>query len=335
MLSRSILILFVLLMSCGPSREHPIIIPAGFPDPLIPERNPISVEGVELGRMLFYEPLLSSNGTTCASCHVQSLAFTDGKAVSNGDMQAGFSGRNSPTLANLAFMKHYFWDGGSRDLESQAFAPLMHSNEMDMDLGIMVERLNSHKTYPGLFKKVFREDSITSSLVVRALAQFQRSLISAQSKYDLSFEGGYELSSDEDKGRKIFNEHCAACHTPPLFTDNSFHNNGLDTAFSEIAEDLSQGRYRVTLKKEDLGKFRTPTLRNIEVTAPYMHDGRFSNLDEVLQHYNEGIRISTTLDTMLMEPMALTKKEMQDLKLFLLTLTDENFLQNPDYSNPF
>jgi cytochrome c peroxidase len=218
-----------LLCSCQSEDPYDLNLPDHFPEYYsIPERNPLSKRGVELGRMLFYDPILSSDGkTSCNSCHRQDLAFTDGETVSSNGVSGKKAVRNSPTLANVLFQEYFFWDGGVHDLESQVFAPLMHDDEMGSDLQGLIDRLNSHDIYPALFKTVFGSDSITSASVARALAQFQRVLISGNSRYDQFVSSGDEtlFNETERRGLTLFKEHCSSCHTPPLFTDGSFHNN--------------------------------------------------------------------------------------------------------------
>ena len=311
-------------------------MPNGFPEIHTPKRNPLSREGIDLGKMLFYDPMLSSNGrVSCASCHLQQLAFTDGQPLSQNGVSGKPGRRNTPTLTNLVFQEFFFWDGGAQNLESQSFAPLMHADEMDINLTALCKRLSEHPIYSQKFKLVFQKDSITSSQIVRALAQFQRTLISSNSHYDQVMKGDLEFTEGEARGLNIFQLHCKSCHPPPLFTDNDFHNNGLDSIFSSEHEGIGKGRYRITLNKKDMGKFKTPTLRNISKTSPYMHDGRFTSLHEVLKHYQSGIIPSETLDSLLMVNPLLSDSEIVELGAFLETLTDTEFLENPSYSSPF
>jgi cytochrome c peroxidase len=307
----------------------------------MPANNPSTLEGIELGRLLFYDPSLSANGqVSCATCHQQDKAFSDGQALT----KAGVSGkallRHAPSLANLAWMDNLFWDGGIRNLESVSFGPLTHPDEMGQDLKKLVAQLQSHKQYPEQFKKAFGTDSITSPLVLRALAQFQRTLISADSRYDryVRQEPGGQLTSLELEGMTLFRANCASCHATDFFTDNDFHNNGLDDTFPEENEQLAYGRGRITRSAQDIGKFKTPTLRNIALTAPYMHDGRLNTLEEVLAHYTAGVKRSPTLDPQLQQAgnlgIPLTSEEQDKIILFLHTLTDNTFIQNKAFANP-
>jgi cytochrome c peroxidase len=312
---------------------------ASFASPIpSPERNPITPAGVALGRALFYDPVLSSNGqVSCATCHEQRLAFSDGEALGT----AGVSGRpllrHSPALINLAWMDGYFWDGGGFDLESQAFGPLGHPDEMNLTLAELVQKLSDTDDYPALFEAAF-DDGITLPNVVRALAQFERTLISDRAKYDAWRRGDAQLTAAEAAGFEVFDLHCSGCHAPPFFTDQRYRNNGLDTEFSEDHEQLAWARARITLDPADIGKHKVPTLRNVAVTAPYMHDGRFATIDDVLNHYRFGVLDSPTLDPALATDgllgIALTETEVDDLAAFLSTLTDPHFLTRADLGPP-
>lgn len=253
---------------------------------------------VELGKALFFDKKLSSNEkVACVTCHQPQKAFTDGQSLGN----LGVSGkpllRNSPTLINVKFIPELFWDGGAKNLESQAVAPLTHPDEMNQDLRKLVLKLSQNQKYSQQFKQVFQTDSLTTSLILKALAAYQRTITPQKTKFDawfyetdslLGFPNPHkqQLSSLELRGYNLFLLHCNSCHTLPLFTNNDFHHNGLDSVFTnESHEKVKLGRFRITHNKADIGKFKTPTLRNITLTAPYMHDGRFATLDEVLQHY--------------------------------------------------
>ncbi|WP_157637700.1 cytochrome-c peroxidase [Flexithrix dorotheae] len=308
-----------------------------------PERNPFSKEGIELGRMLFYDPILSSNNqVSCATCHKQELAFSDGMSLSTLGVSGEKLQRHTPALINLAWNNGLFWDGGAKDLESLAFAPLTHPDEMNQDITELVEELKQIPDYKERFKKVFGKDTIQSALIVRALAQFQRSLVSFDSKYDRylkSGEAGF-LNALELEGMQLVEEKCGGCHSGVNFTDLGFHNNGLDAEFPAAPEHVGKGRNRVTLNPEELGAFKTPTLRNIILTAPYMHDGRFKSIDEVLDHYAQNMVNSPTLDTLLTGQndkigIPISENEKQAIVAFLHTLTDLSFIQNQAFSNPF
>ena len=333
----AVLFLVAVSFSCrSPESPTPVQLeyPEYFPAPVdIPSRNPLTLEGIELGRKLFFDPALSASGkVSCASCHVQSLSFADGQALSSVGVGAKSLQRNSPALINLAWMNHLFWDGGVKNLESVPFAALTNPNEMAGDLKEISNYLNENSAYRNAFEIAFGIDSISSAYVARALAQFQRTLISADAKYDRVQMGQESFSMDEIEGEKIFRTKCASCHIPPLFTDNQFHNNGPDSIFPLENENVRAGRYRVTLDSADIGKFKTPTLRNLKFTFPYMHDGRFATLDEVLAHYQTGILHSTTLDEDLRN-LKLSDDEVRSLGAFLKTLNDKEFVNNPIHSN--
>lgn len=302
----------MLLWACKKENVSPLVqIPEHFPQlPSTPD-NPLTAQGITLGRLLFYDKRLSGNNQlSCASCHRQELAFTDGVALSN--ISGKQLHRSAPALINLAWMNNgLFWDGGATNLESQAFGPLTSEDEMHQNLAELEVELKAVPTYVQLFRSVFN-DEIRSVYVVKALAQFQRTLISGASDYDKGI-----LNTQQQKGLLLFNKHCSDCHSGPLFTDNSYHNNGIDTVFSDAFEGIYQGRFRVSYDPADIGKFKTPTLRNVALTAPYMHDGRFKDLETVLKHYGKD---------------KLNDEEQKDIISFLHTLTDYSFINNKNFS---
>ena len=315
--------------SCNYFSTTPYIleIPYGFPNMNIPLNNPMTIEGVELGEKLFKDPILSANNTqACISCHQISSSFSDPNQFSIGiDNIAGE--RNASALINLGWNTSFNWDGSSTSLEEQAFEPVINPIEMHNTWENVEITLNDHNEYPLLFKNAFNIDYIDSNHVVMALAQFERTLISTNSKFDRFLKGEEQLTSSELNGYAIFNSEkgdCFHCHGTQMFMDNSFHNNGLD-----IEPFLDLGRAIVTGSINDNGKFKTPTLRNIEFSAPYMHDGRFSSLEEVIEHYNSGGNYSLTVDPLMKKigvGLQLTNQEKQDLIAFLKTLSDDNFI---------
>jgi len=260
---------------------YEITIPEGFPNMTIPENNPITVEGVILGEKLFNDPILSANNNqACINCHQKAFSFSDPNQFSTGvDNIKGT--RNASALINLGWNKKFNWDGSVSSLEEQAFEPVTNPIEMHNTWENVANKLNSHEEYPNLFKAAFNIEYIDSTYVVMAIAQFERTLISVNSKFDKYLRGEAQLTPSEFNGYAIFNSEkgdCFHCHGSQMFMDNSFHNNGLD---NEPFTD--QGLGRVTGNASDNGKFKTPSLRNIEFSAPYMHDGRFSSLDEVIK----------------------------------------------------
>jgi cytochrome c peroxidase len=306
-------------------------VPDHFTKPIdSPKRNPLTKQGIDLGENLFFDTNLSSNGkVSCASCHIPELAFSDGQRLSSAGASHELLKRNSPALINLAWMNNFFWDGGVKNLESLPFAALTNPNEMGANLKDIVDYLNQQDDYKKQFKNAFVIDTISSAYVARALAQFQRTLVSANSKYDQVQKGKTSFSQEELAGEKIFTQKCSSCHAPPLFTDNVFHNNGIDLIFPSANEDVRAGRYRITLDSADLGKFKTPTLRNLKYTSPYMHDGRFSTLREVLIHYQKGIKNSLTVDQGLLSS-SLEERDIKLILTFLSTLNDNDFVENYD-----
>lgn len=338
----AVLLLALALNACdkpsfAPKKEpYRFQVPAHFPEPVFDTENPASQAGVQLGRMLFYDTRLSANNqVSCASCHDPKLAFSDGVKLSNAGVSATALLRHSPALFNLAWANSgLFWDGGATNLESQAFAPLTAHDEMAQDLDQLIRELNAVPGYISGFQQAFTEP-VSEQNVAKALAQFQRSLVSANSKYDryrLNVNGA-SLTADELKGQVLVRQKCQRCHAGELFTDQSFHNNGIDADFSNLEhEGIFQGRYRITYQPADLGKFKTPSLRNLAFTAPYMHDGRFATLAEVIQHYANGIKGSATLSTQILkEGFGFSEQEKKQIIAFLNTLNDYSFIENPDF----
>ena len=315
--------------SCIYFSSTPYIIetPYGFPDMHIPSDNPMSVEGVFLGEKLFKDPILSADNTqACINCHQQNFSFSDPNQLSTGIDNIQGS-RNASALINIGWNTSLNWDGSSLTLEEQAFEPVTNPIEMHNNWNNVESVLNSHADYPTLFKEAFNIDYIDSNHVVKAIAQFERTLISANSKLDRYLNNEEQLTISELNGYAIFNTEkgdCFHCHASQLFMDNQFHNNGLD-----IEPFLDLGRAKVTSNALDNGKFKTPTLRNIEMTAPYMHDGRFATLEEVVEHYDSGGKYSTTIDPLMKKlgiGLQLTNQEKIDLVAYLKTLTDHEFI---------
>jgi len=309
--------------------------PDGFPTPTLPANNVMTVEGVELGKKLFFDPILSGNNAmTCASCHFQEFAFTDTARYSAGITGAlGF--RNSMTLFNLAWAPQFFWDGGASDLESQVLGPITSDIEMHRSMVSLVSDLNADAGYRSAFKKAFGVETIESMHVMKALAQFMRTMVSADSRYDRYLKGEASLNDQEILGMQLYSNPqkgaCASCHVlGGLFTDFGYRNTGLDLNYSDL------GRGRITLQESDMGKFKTPSLRNIALTAPYMHDGRFTTLEQCVQHYNSGFQAHPNLDPVLaaLPQNRLSTGEMQAIVAFLGTLTDTTFIHNSKYQAP-
>lgn len=316
-------------------------VPENFPDYFLTEDNRLSHEGITLGRRLFYDPQLSrNNNISCASCHLQENAFSDPRAKSIGT-HGGETGFHSMPLFNIAWMDQFFWNGRAPSREEQALQPVINPVEMDMTWDEVVARLQDHEDYPQLFMDAFQTSEITSDLVTKALVQFEMTIVSANSPYDRYVRGDTSaLTALEKEGLAVFSSFergdCIHCHqlANPQLADNDFHNNGLDSD-----ADLKPGLYEVTGNEADFGKFKTPSLRNLAFTAPYMHDGRFETLEEVVEFYSTGIHFNRTVDP-LMEfafqgGVQLDTADSRALVAFLLSMTDSTLIHNPSLSDPF
>jgi cytochrome c peroxidase len=310
----------------------PFVVPGGFPPPVYRFRdNPRTKEGFALGRKLFYDGKLSRDGNfPCSSCHQQFAAFATYEHRLSHGFNNQFSFRNAPGLFNLAWEKELQWDGGINHIELQPLAPLLDPHEMAEDLTHIIVKLKRDRDYPGLFNRAFGSPVINSQRILKALAQFTASLVSADAKYDRVKRGEAHFSQYEQTGYEIFRQKCARCHQEPLFTDFSYRNTGMET--DSTLNDF--GRMRITGRREDSLKFRVPSLRNVFLTFPYGHDGRFSTISEVLQHYNSGIIQSATLDSSLRKGIPISENERFYLISFLGTLTDSSLIRNPLYSDP-
>ena len=307
-------------------------VPKGWPKPNYDfKNNPSTEEGFQLGRNLFYDPILSRDNTiSCASCHLQQTGFTHvDHDLSHGIMDR-IGIRNAGTLMNLAWSKNFMWDGGVNHLDVQAIAPITSEVEMDETMENVVKKLQKTEKYPKLFKEAFGTDKVTGQHLLKAISQFIVMLKTSNSKYDKVMREEEKFTEMEQKGYNLFKIHCASCHKEPLFTNDSFENNGLplDSTLNDL------GRLKITQKSKDKQKFKVPTLRNIQFTFPYMHDGRFKTLNEVIKHYNLGIIKSETLSKELYKPMNLTANERTELITFLKTLTDNEFLFNKRFGFP-
>lgn len=297
------------------------------------DQKPLINTKVELGRHLFYDPLLSIDNTvSCASCHSSYTAFTHvDHAVSHG-VGDSVGTRNSPVLINLAWNNFFMWDGSINHIENQVLGPIHNPVEMGDDIVNVVSKLQATKKYKTLFNMAFGDTLITGQNVLIAIAQFELTLISSNSKYDkiLRKEKGIVFSDQEQKGYYLFKSNCASCHKEPLFTSGEFENNGLplDPKYKDL------GRLGVSGNPEDSLKFKVPTLRNIEFSFPYMHDGRFKTLFDVMDHYTSNLKSSSSLPSRLNGGLKLTHENKIDLISFLLTLTDTDFLFNPQFAFP-
>jgi cytochrome c peroxidase len=346
---------FVILISAWTYYADPIatgpyqfVYPANFGNRInTPDDNPTTKQGVNLGRYLFYETRLSANNTlSCGSCHHQDKAFTDGKAFSEG-VDHVLTSRNSMSLTNLLWARKFFWDGRAASLEEQASVPLTNPHEMGQALAVSAQKLSRTQQYPALFKQVYGDTAITGDRIVKAIAQFERTLISANSYYDQYLRHAYQPTEQELRGMALFNQfpqpekgirgaNCAHCHGGVKNYMELFHNNGLDA----VPKDA--GIETLTGLPGDRGRFKVPTLRNIALTAPYMHDGRFKTLEDVVDHYSDHVEESPSLSTFLRgesnetdgKTLKLTASEKKDIIAFLNMLTDKDFVTNPEFSDP-
>lgn len=308
-------------------------VPANWPKPEYDfTRNPLSEEGIALGRQLFYDPILSADSTiSCANCHLSYTAFTHvDHALSHG-IHDSTGTRNSMTLVNLAWSTSFMWDGAVNHLDMQALAPISHPAEMGESAAGVVAKLQRSASYRERFLAAFGKP-VSGETLLKALAQFELTLISDSSKYDrvMRHKDGEAFTDQEQNGYALFQAHCNSCHREPLFTTGAFANNGLpiDTFL------VDKGRMRVTSDPSDSLKFKIPSLRNVEFSGPYMHDGRFKKLAHVVAHYSNGIRHGPTLAPELEAKIDLSPEDKVDLVAFLLTLTDKKFLFNPDLAFP-
>lgn len=324
-------------------------VPYFFSEPDIPDNNPLTEEGIQLGRFLFWEKKLSRNNTvSCGSCHFPSTSFTDNDQFSSG-LNGELTDRNSMVLVNMAWNNKFFWDGRAPTLEAQIFQPIRNPIEMGFTWPEAEDRIGSDPEYQDMFTAAFGTPCVDSIRISKAIAQFVRTMVSARSRFDRSYRyGELVLTPSEQRGLELFRAEggdpniypggqnggdCFHCHGGGLvqFTDFQFHNNGLDTTFSDL------GRGGVTGNWYDEGLFKTPTLRNVALSAPYMHDGRFQTLHEVVEHYNSGGHASATLDPLIKFQgvgLGLSPQDVDDLVHFLEALTDTSFANNPNFQDP-
>ncbi len=358
---KKILVLLILafaFFACG--EKDPVEIPATydptpytlslgtFPEPDLPADNKLTQAGVQLGRMLFYERKLSKDGSqACADCHKQADAFSDIRRFSIG-VEKLLGNRQAMPVMNLAWHQNgLFWDGRAPHVRDQSLGPIQNPVEMNETLPSVVAKLQADKRYTDQFIRAFGDENVTSLRMSLAMEQFMFTMVSNNARYDQYQRGEVTLSDAEERGRKLFfsefdpfgserGTECFHCHATFNFTNDQFMNNGLDSDASMTDE----GRKVVTNDPTDRGKFKVPSLRNIALTAPYMHDGRFATLEEVIDHYNTGVKASSTVDELLqynIQPggLQMTAQDKTDLIAFLKTLTDETFRTNPAYKSPF
>lgn len=330
------LLFFMMHLSCKKNaNDHEnaafqFLVPDYFPELVFPEDNPYSYESWLLGKHLFYDVRLSrNNDLSCASCHNQGLGFADNKPFSFGD-NAALGTTNAPTLTNVGYNPYFLFAGGVPSLEMQILVPIQEHNEFNTNILEIIDKLSDDVFYQKLAHLAYRRN-MDAFVLTRAIANFQRTLVSANSRYDQHFnQNRPNLTESELRGYDLFfsdRTNCFSCHGGFNFTTYAFENNG------RYAEYGNMGRMLITHNLEDLAKFKIPTLRNIEKTAPYMHDGSLNSLEEVIEHYNAGGSNHPSKNA-LIRPLGLSAQEKEDLRRFLLTLTDDKFLTNKFFSNP-
>lgn len=300
-----------------------LVYPSYFPEPVYTfATNQLTQEKINLGRMLFYDPILSKDQTvSCADCHSPYNAFAHTDHDLSHGIHDSIGMRNAPALFNLAWQNKFMWDGAIHNLDMQALAPLNHPAEMDEDIANVVQKLNESNPYKKAFFSAWGDSVVTGEHFLKAISQFQLTLVSATAKYDAVKSGTTNFTEQEQSGYSIFKNNCNSCHKEPLFSTYGYADNGLaiDTTLKDF------GRYRVTKKDEDKLKFKIPSLRNLSYTYPYMHDGRFNKLHEVLNHYTH-LKPGDSPEIALRTALPLSSKDKTDIIAFLLTLDDKQFV---------
>jgi cytochrome c peroxidase len=336
---KSFYIIFILFLVISCQKDQPTISavdtftfdqPSHFPKPVYQyTNNKLTKAGFELGRFLFYDPILSVDSSiSCSSCHAQAHGFADHNIPLSKGVHGKFGTRNAPALMNLAWSPTFMWDGGVNHLEVQPLVPLTSEHEMGENMANIILKLNRNEFYKKKFKEAFNVAEITDQKLLHAVAQFTSMLVSANSKYDQVKLGKATFTEKEQRGYQLFKSYCNSCHTEPLFTDYSYRNSGLEANIIDI------GVEKVSQDPSDRGKFKVPSLRNVEFTYPYMHDGRFANLREVVKFKTNGIQVSQTTDPLIKNGFPLTSADQSDLVDFLKTLSDFSYISNTKYAEP-
>ncbi|WP_304038875.1 cytochrome-c peroxidase [Mesonia mobilis] len=292
------------------------------------EANPPTEKGFELGKKLFYDGKLSSDGVvSCGFCHIQDFSFTHHTHIVSHGVNGALGTRNAQPLQNMIFMNEFTWDGAAESLDAQPIIPITAEVEMNESFSNIIDKLQADEEYPQLFAEAFENGEVNTDNMLKAISQFLVMMVSADSKYDKILKNeGSQFTAEEEAGKVLFDQKCATCHAGVLFTDQSYRNNGLpiDPEYDD------EGRSRVTGLQADKYKFKVPSLRNIQITYPYMHDGRFQTLAQVLDHYDSGMVVTENLDPVFQQNenlgISLTEDEKQKIIAFLETLTDDNFL---------
>ncbi|MFN2261112.1 MAG: cytochrome-c peroxidase [Psychroflexus sp.] len=339
-------VLFMLFVACGSDdstyenieEENKALDfpqPDFFPTPTYDlDENPPTEKGFELGKKLFYDGRLSSTGViSCGFCHIQEFSFTHHTHIVSHGVNGALGTRNAQPLMNLAYMEDFSWDGSAAHLDAFPIIPITTDVEMNESVGNVIEKLKADEDYQSLFAAAFVNENIDANNMFKALSQFLVMMVSADTKYDKVMQGNAVFTEDQAAGKAVFEAKCTSCHSGVLFTDQTYRNNGLpiDPQYNDI------GRERVTGEIEDRYKFKVPTLRNIALTYPYMHDGRFQTLSEVLNHYDSGIEETENLDPVFYTNnnaigIPLSDTEKAQLLAFLQTLTDDNFILDQRFS---
>lgn len=302
------------------SLEYPAYFPATVYDF---SKNPLAEPKIELGRALFFDPILSKDSTiSCASCHSPFNAFAHTDHDLSHGIHDSIGTRNAPALFNLAWQNSFMWDGAINHLDVQSLAPISHPAEMGESIENVVQKLQHKAIYPSLFQAAFGDSIVTGEFVLKALAQFQLTLVSSNAKYDLVKIGEAVFTEQEQKGYEIFKKNCNSCHTEPLFSTYKFAHNGLpiDTTLNDF------GKGAITKQAKDSLLFKIPSLRNLSYSYPYMHDGRFRKLRQVIQHYTSGVELRDMASNSFQNTISLSSNEKTDLIAFLLTLDDKSFV---------
>lgn len=332
----SILLCFIIIgagfIAVSKPKKLKFIVPKGWPKPVYDfKSNPLTQEGFELGRKIFYDERLSKDSSiSCASCHQQFAAFTSYDHNFSHGVSNTLTTRNAPSLQNLAWQKDFMTDGSINHLDLQPLAPMTAPNEMGETIEGIINKLKRDTAYKRMFKNAFGDETINTQRMTKVISQFVLMMVSSDSKYDKVMRGQDSFNLPQRLGYEIFNKKCVGCHVPPFFTDQSFRNNGmqLDKTLNDF------GRMKITNDKNDSLKFRVPSLRNVAVTAPYGHDGRFFSLSNVFEHYRKNMSVGPTTDSLLKKKLPLSNFEIGQLTAFLYTLTDTSFLKNPMFAPP-
>lgn len=317
------LFLICFFFSFDTDKNFYLSVPVGFPKPEIPVENKLSKAKIDLGKKLFFDPILSRDSSvSCASCHIPKYAYTDGLRTAEGIKKRTVT-RNTPTLTNIVYNKNFLRDGVNPSLEEQALVPIHEKNEFDFHILLLTERLKKNPTYIDLFQKAFSTIP-TPKLITQSIASFERTLISGNSRYDQFYfqNNSAALSTSEINGMELFKKlNCVKCHSGFNFSNGQIVNNGLYEKYQDM------GKMRVTLNENDNGCFKVPTLRNVEVTAPYMHNGSLESLEEVIEHYSSGGKNHKNKHDWI-KPFEISQSEKEDLVSFLKSLTDSSFISN-------